>query len=208
MRLSPWLCVLALGCGDGLSVTLKVEPASGIAPFDARLTATASAKESATFQYRFDLDGDGTFDTDASSEPSIEHPFTEAGLREVKVEVSLDGDSAEATATVDVRENQAPAPKLDVSPLMGRQPLLVTLDASGSVDPDGEPNPLEARFDFDGDGTFDSEFAAIAPIAHTYSVKGTFTPKVEVRDHRGGTAIATGPAIAILPGVDLDVDVD
>jgi protein-arginine deiminase len=209
--MSRWalLGIVAIGCGDGLSVELKVEPARGTAPLDARITATAKAKkESATFTYRFDFDGDGTFDTEPSSEASVEHQFAEAGAYAIGVEVAFDGNTKQATAMVEVLPNQPPAAKLDVSPLMGRQPLEVTLDASGSVDPEGEPNPLEARFDFDGDGTFDTEFGSVGPVTHTYATEGTFTPKAEVRDWRGGTAIADGPPLTILPGVDLDVDAD
>ncbi len=208
LRLSPWLCLLAFGCGDELGVSMTAEPADGIAPLTVRLTASPLPLETAEARYRFDLDGDGTFDTDPSSDPQIEHEYAAAGAVQARVEISDGKHTAIASVAISVRENQPPVVKLDVSPLTGRQPLEVTLDASASVDPDGEPNPLESRFDFDGDGTFDTEFAPVGPTPHAYSVAGTFTPKVEVRDWRGGVGQGSGPALTILPGPDLDVDTD
>jgi protein-arginine deiminase len=200
------LLILAVGCGDGLEVTLEAAPGEGVAPLLVSLTAKAIAKDGATVRYRFDLDGDGAFDTEPGETASIEHEYLE-GSHRPRVEATIEGsDPAIATAQIDVRPNGLPAPKLDASPLMGRQPLLVTLDASGTIDPEGDS--MEARLDFEGDGEFDTEFAPLGPVMHSYSVKGTFTPQVEVRDARGGTAIGSGPPLTILPGVDLDVDVD
>src|SRR5688572_6284268 len=123
MRLSPWISVLAIGCGEDLKVTMVVEPAQGIAPLSARLSASSVA-EGKIVRYRFDFDGDGTFDTEASEAASIDHEFGE-GVHRPRVEASIEGATAIATAEVDVRANQPPAPKLDASPLTGRQGLTV-----------------------------------------------------------------------------------
>jgi protein-arginine deiminase len=212
MRLSPGLlalAVLAAACGDELSVKIEATPREGIAPLAVRLVAEAHLGENAAEapRYRFDFDDDGVFETEYADTAAVEHTFDAAGEIRVAVEaIDVDGRTALAKISISPRANQPPAAVLEVSPEQGRQTLVVTLDPSKSVDPDQEPQGLEARFDFDGDGTFDTEWAALAPVTHGYSVAGPFTPAVEVRDWRGGTAVVSSRTITVLPGADLDAD--
>lgn len=211
MTRGPWLIALVCGsfaCGDDLEVTLRVVPSTGIAPLEARLEASVEgAKEGAKLRYRFDLNGDGTYDTEPAEAPVAEFTFGQGPYRPWVEVIDEKGDTHRAFVDITVDPNQPPVPVLEVAPAMGRQPLAVTLDSSKSSDPEGEDPPLEARYDFDADGKFDTEWAPVGSASHVYSVVGAHAPTVEVRDWRGGVA-STAASVTVLPGLDLDADMN
>jgi len=99
-----------------------------------------------------------------------------------------------------------PAAALTASPTEGIAPHAVTLDASAST----SNGALQYRFDVDGDGTFDTEFASAATLDFTFEAPGEFTAVVEVQDEEGRTSQANADiAIVVHPALaDLDVDVN
>ncbi len=64
----------------------------------------------------------------------------------------------------------------------------VTFDASSSTDTESPLARLTFRWDFDGDGAYDTEFASSPTAVHTYETAGVYVPAVEARDERGRTA--------------------
>ena len=74
--------------------------------------------------------------------------------------------------------NRAPIASLAASPQEGYRPLEVDFDASGSIDPDGDP--LTYRWSF-GDGTTGSG----AQPAHTYEHAGSYDVVLRVTDPEG-----------------------
>lgn len=77
--------------------------------------------------------------------------------------------------------NNSPIAVASALPEQGLAPLVVTLRATGSSDPDGDP--LTYEWDF-GDG----ETGSGASTTHTYSA-GTYIATLTVSDGRGGTGI-------------------
>lgn len=201
-----------VGCGGELpSASLTATPAAGVAPLLVRLDASGSRDaEGRALLYRFDLNGDGQFESEFQSEPTFEGTLDQPGAYVARVEVRLaeaeDAEAAPAEIALEVRSNRAPAAMLSLSPSEGKAPLLVRLDASASQDPDEGSETLSFRFDFDGDGNFDTEFAPASSIENLYRVKGVFRATVEVRDRQGATAVASVEGPTVLASADLAVD--
>lgn len=90
----------------------------------------------------------------------------------------------------------APVAVLEASPALGTAPVAVTLDASGSDDPDG--SIVSYEFDF-GDGV--STAPQAGPIAmHTYTA-GTYKAIVEITDDAGYRSRDTVVVVANAPPV-------
>ena len=78
---------------------------------------------------------------------------------------------------------------------------LVVFSASTSTDDKTPQSDLKCRWDFEGDGYFDTGFDAInVPVTHTYSIAGTYYPVCEVKDGDGATARAS-MSITIKPSI-------
>jgi glucose/arabinose dehydrogenase len=81
--------------------------------------------------------------------------------------------------------NRAPTAMATASPTAGPVPLMVNFDASASSDPD-PGDSLTYIWHF-GDGT--PQFTTTSPMtSHTYSVKGTYSAILVVRDKAGATS--------------------
>jgi PKD repeat protein len=79
--------------------------------------------------------------------------------------------------------------RLNLVPSVGPPPLDVEFDASGSFALGGI---TKYEWDFDGDGSFDSDTGTTSTTQHTYSVAGRFRPAVRITAQGGGTAVAVG----------------
>ena len=67
----------------------------------------------------------------------------------------------------------------------------IAFNASGSKDPDGTIAKYE--WDFDGNGTYETNGGSNPPISHTYATPGTYTVGLRVTDNGGKTATTTRP---------------
>ncbi len=90
---------------------------------------------------------------------------------------------------------QQPVAALTLTPTSGSAPLLVSADASGSNDPQGQT--LSYSFDF-GDGTtLSGQPGAVA--SHTYDAAGTYTVTVTARNTSGLTGTASRSVAVAAP---------
>lgn len=102
------------------------------------------------------------------------------------IEFNLYGDPECQLFTVTPNE----FPTADANgPYTGDEGSPITFDASGSVDP--EAMPMEYRWDFDGDDTWDTDWSASPYAYHTWGDDYSGTVKLEVRDEIGKTDIST-----------------
>jgi PKD repeat protein len=88
--------------------------------------------------------------------------------------------------------NLPPTASLIATPASGTAPLSVSLNASGSQDPDGQIASYSWVF---GDGSTAAGTASI--ISHTYTSPGSYTARVTATDNRGATSSATASITAI-----------
>lgn len=67
---------------------------------------------------------------------------------------------------------------------------------------------MQYRWDFDGDGLWDTEYSKVNAIAYKYKLSGRFNARVEVKDIDGLTAIATDSVEVYGRNYDIDTLVD
>ena len=83
-------------------------------------------------------------------------------------------------------QNQEPVANI-TGPLIGYVNETIIFSAYHSYDPDG--NIVGYRWDFDNDGLFDIDWLEEVVITHAYSVAGSYTVKLQVKDDDGATSI-------------------
>ena len=87
--------------------------------------------------------------------------------------------------------NTAPIAHFNVTPESGDVTTLFTFNASGSSDIDEPSSALEVRWDWENDGTWDTNWN-IGKVEHQqYSIPGNYTVRLEVRDTQGLTNTTT-----------------
>jgi glucose/arabinose dehydrogenase len=85
--------------------------------------------------------------------------------------------------------NKAPTAVIDADPISSSEaPLTVTLDGSGSTDPEGAE--LTYEWDLDGDGTFDETGVQVTT---TYTELGQYTVRLRVTDPAGRRGVTSQP---------------
>ena len=149
-------------------------PTSGPIPLAVSFNASASNDSDGVIQtYAWNF-GDGNTGTGVNTN----HTYTVAGTYTVTLTVT-DEDNASATATATIVANPplnvAPTATFTANPLAGAPPLLVSFNASGSVDPDGTIVSYAWTF---GDGNTGT---GVNPT-HTYQAEGDFVAQLIVTD--------------------------
>ena len=139
--------------------------------------------------YRWDFTNDGFWDTNWLTSATTTNVYTSTGTCTVKLEVKDDDDATDIdTASVTISPNQAPVADAG-GPYSGKVGSSVRLDGSGSSDSDG--SVVGYRWDFNNDGSWDTEWVTSSTAAHSYPHVGTYTVKLEVKDDDDATDIDT-----------------
>jgi PKD repeat protein len=144
----------------------------------------------AKLQVRWDFEGDGEWDTTFATSKTAWHRYTEPGDFRPLVEV-LDEQGLTAAAEVHIRivKNTAPEAQLRVTPATGTRETEFYFDANASTDSQSRSSDLTARFDFDGDGLWDTPFSRNKSERFQFDQIGKLSPRVEVRDPAGLSTI-------------------
>lgn len=141
---------------------------------------------------RWDFEGDGVFDTTFSTEKTAIHRYISTGWHTPTLQIRDNrGGLAAANTTIQIVANTAPRAALKISPLLATRETSFRFDASGSRDDQTGTSNLDYRFDFDGDGIFDTEFSSSRSKTFQLSKIGKFIATVEVRDHANAASQAT-----------------
>jgi subtilisin-like proprotein convertase family protein len=140
-------------------------------------------------KYEWDLDGNGSYELDSGTDPTVQRAYDAGGTMAVKLRVT-DVDGAKATHSVNVvASNTVPFASLTASPNPVAAGASVLLDARGSNDPDG--TIVKYDWDLDGNGSFETTSGATPTRTHTYPNAATFNVGVKVTDNDGGTRTAS-----------------
>lgn len=168
--------------GDYLSGTIGTE-------FTFSAQGSADAEDSGNLlEARFDFNGDGIFDTVFSNTKIAKHKYLEIGNYSVNVEVKDTlGARSQSSKTITVVNNEAPRGTIKISPLSGPPATKFDFNISNLIDSQNLSGYIQSRIDYDGDGSFDTDFSYRTFYSYAYNRTGTFTPLVQIKDRFGQT---------------------
>jgi PKD repeat protein len=186
---SPWsrarsFTVSGTGQNEVPSASFTADPSEGELPLIVSFNASASTDpDGQIVSYAWNF-GDGSM----GSGVTTSHQYTAEGSFSVLLTVTDDAEATHtATRTITVTapsENEFPAADFTADPATGLPPLMVSFDASGSSDPDGQI----VSYDWDfGDGASGSGVT----VSHEYTAAGSFTASLLVTDNDGAENTVT-----------------
>jgi large repetitive protein len=143
--------------------------------------------DGAIVKYEWDLDGNGSYETDTGLNANTTQSYATPGVRNIKLKVT---DNLGATATDSanlVISNAAPHASFSISPNPAAVGQVVTFNGSGSSDSDGTISKYE--WDLDGDGVYETDTAGNDTTSQAYSTGGTRTIRLRVTDDDGAVAV-------------------
>ena len=98
--------------------------------------------------------------------------------------------------------NTPPSASFAVSPSTGTVNDLFVADASATADAQDVPASLEVRWDWEGDGLWDTPWSAAKTAAHRYGMPEIYAARMEVRDS-AGYLNATSRTVVVLSPITL-----
>ncbi len=154
-------------------------------------------------EFRWDFAGDGRFDNAWNSNSTPTHTFRALGNFETILEVRNSAgviDRTTRTIFVTEEDNIPPVAKFTMrnrtnSSLDSNSGILLDefyFSANGSTDADGSNSKIKVRWDFTGDGIWDTTFSTTKTATHRFTATGEMNPVVEVFDELGGSAKISG----------------
>ena len=190
--------------GIGMSGTVFVNDAGSLPP-TAKLTtspALAGVGRTVVFsaststadtgrqivKYEWDLDGNGTFETDTLSTPSTSKSFSSPGTVDVRLRVTDDVGQTDVVVQP-FRVTAVPTASFSASPSAPKTGQTVTFDASTSSDPDGAI--IRYEWDLDGNGSFETDTGATPRASRAYTTAATRTIGLRVTDDEGVASTTT-----------------
>jgi hypothetical protein len=136
----------------------------------------SSDPDGGALTYKWDLDNNGSYETDGGAVATQTKSWAVPGNYTVKVKVT-DADGASAVASqVAAVVNELPVAVLVVSSGEAVAGSPVTLDASGSSDPDG--TIARYQWDLDANGSFETDGATTPTVTRTYPNPATIPVKL------------------------------
>jgi YD repeat-containing protein len=139
-------------------------------------------------RYEWDLDGNGTYETDTGTTATTSRAYTASGNVTVGLRVT-DNKGATNTTTKTVVVNRAPTASFTATPNPAQSAQTVTFNGSGSSDTDGTIAKYE--WDLDGNGTYETNTGTTATTTRAYATPGTVTVGLRITDDDGATATTT-----------------
>lgn len=170
--------------------SFMVTPAVGTTDTTFTFDASASSNPgnpSSPLEFRWDFESDGTWDADWASMSVMGHQFVDDGDYQVLLEIRNDEAVTDTTSrAVHVYPADSwPTAFFTVSPDTGSYSEIFTFDASGSTDPQDPVSALQVRWDWENDGTWDTQLSTIKSASHQFSLSGIYTVVLEVVDTDG-----------------------
>jgi PKD repeat protein len=184
---------------------ITANPATLLVGQAAGLSAAGSADDDGIAKYEWDLDGNGSYETNTGATPAASASFTALGQKTVRVKVT-DIHGATASASTQITVHRAPDAAFSATPAPAAVGEQVVFDGSASSD---DAPIANYTWDLDGDGTFETNTGASPTATRTFAAAGTVTARLRVTDSRGVqdevsrelTVLAQPPADTVAPVV-------
>lgn len=137
-----------------------------------------------TLFYRWDWNSDSIWDTQFSALSKYQYRYFESGNYTITMQyVDGKGKSRSFSKNLDIAQGfSAPRPKFTISPETGNYFQEFVFDASSTKDDEDSLNVLLFKWDFDGDGHWDTNFEPNPIAVKKYKTLGSFYPELEVKD--------------------------
>jgi len=138
-------------------------------------------------EIRWDWNDDGDWDTDFSTNKVALHQFTESGVYNIRMEIKDPKNAmAQTTKSVTVYQgNSPPNAVFTVDPEIGYIDTTFTFDASDCYDIEDPKDSIRVRWDFEGDGTWDTPYSKYKIAYHKYKDPGVYSVTLEAKDTDG-----------------------
>ncbi len=165
-------------------------PNSALSGTAIAFNASASSDSDGTVtKYEWDLDGNGSYETNTGAVATTSKTFATPGNRTIGLRIT-DNNGATATSSQAVSiQNRAPTASFTASPATALSGVAIAFNASASSDPDGTIAKYE--WDFDGNGTYETDAGTTASTSHAFLTTGTLTVGLRVTDDSGAVATTT-----------------
>ena len=183
------------------SVDFSWTPTSGNNTTLFSFTAQASDDHdsASSIQVRWDWTGDGNWDTAWSTTKTASHRYSTAGNKTVVVE-AIDSGGLTSTQSHVVQVTAPPPPPpppppnapptvdFTWTPNSGNTSTVFGFSATAADDHDSSSS-IQVRWDWNGDGTWDTPWSTTQTATHTFSAAGDYSVIVQAVDSGGLTAI-------------------
>ncbi|MCF8228739.1 MAG: hypothetical protein K9G58_03940 [Bacteroidales bacterium] len=130
---------------------------------------------------RWDIDGDSIWDTDWSDEKVFNYQYDTTGNYDVQLEV-MDTKGLKNTTSQDIQVLLAPVANFTLNNTSGTTSSIFEFDASGSINGEGTSDFIEVRWDFNGDGEWDTYWSYDKIVTHQYKYPGEYEAILMIRD--------------------------
>jgi len=181
----------------------RITPGNGVTTtvfqFNATTSKTTNPGDTILF-LRWDWDNDGLWDTGFSRSRQFTYRYYKPGTYSPKLEVRNEGglsDTIQYTVQV-ARGNSAPQPSLSISPASGNLRTEFTFDGSKTIDDEDSLNTLKFRWDWDGDGIYETNYSSEYVYTRMFNSAGLHYVGMQVVDPQNVTATIRKPILVSL----------
>jgi hypothetical protein len=151
--------------------------------------STDSETANSRLQVRWYFEDSETPDTYFSAVKSVKHIFEKAGVYDVTLEVlDRNGGTSRLTKQVTVVNNTAPTAYLIAKQSTGLAGTVFEFDTGKSSDSQYLRAYLQYRFDWNGDGIYDTTYKSKTVWKHKFEKTGSYHVVMETKDPSGATA--------------------
>ena len=185
--------VNSTGTVPGAPPTASFTTSPSVARIDQNVVFDAAATsdpDDAIVRHEWDLDGNGSYETDTGRISRTALSYSSPGMRTIKLRVT-DGQGHTNETTRPLSVTNAPIASFTVSPSPAQTGQMVSFNGSASSDPDGAIAKYE--WDLDGNGSYETATGTTSTTSRSYPSPGTLSVRLRVTDNLGVTSETTRP---------------